>query len=165
MRQPKLFFNFSMKLYSFLTMPNMTLFSSPAYHLVIWEEEGSWSVVAGKAVDKGAGVGDVVTIKVGRASYKATIVDSGIICTCMNHANSMAGKRCTVQLQVRKGRWKNEFKSWKQKKRKRAIKKRKRPMKKRGRRRMGGRWKKSKNMVHTCIYTSTCTCTMYMYIH
>ena len=68
-----------MKLYSFLSI---TLFSSPAYHLVIWEDEGSWSVVAGKAVDKGAGVGDVVTIKVGRTSYKATIVDSGIICTC-----------------------------------------------------------------------------------
>ena len=40
---------------------------------------GHGSVVAGKMADKGAGVADVVMIKVGRASYKATIVDSGII--------------------------------------------------------------------------------------
>ena len=31
----------------------------------------------GKMVDKSAGVGDVVNIKVGRAVYKATINDSG----------------------------------------------------------------------------------------
>ena len=48
-----------------------------------WEEEESWSVVAGKMV---AGVGDVVNIKVGRAVYKATIIDSGntVVYVCMS---------------------------------------------------------------------------------
>ena len=59
------------------------IFSFTAYHLVTWEEEGSWSVVAGKMV---AGVGDMVNIKVGRAVYKATIIESGntVVYVCMS---------------------------------------------------------------------------------